>query len=250
MSNRYALELYSVRDLYRQDFAECLRQTAALGYAGVECFGAPTLPAEDVAAALRETGLALVGWHTPIELLEGDKLPETLAYFSAVGCTRAIVPWMPDSTFATRKSTLAFAEQLSAIEKVLAPHGIAIGYHNHAAEFIPFPDGVFPWSVLMDHTTIIAQLDNGNALASKTPGLDIVALVAQWPGRAATVHLKPYSRATGHATMIGEDDIDWPAFLAAANSPGGAEWLIVEYESDLYGQFDGAARCLRALEAL
>lgn len=245
-----ALELYSVRDLYRENFEACLQKTAQIGYAGVECFGPPFLPEARVAAALKESGLKLVGWHLPIESLEGDALPGTAAYLRAVGCARAVVPWMPPETFAEKDSVLAFAKRLTAIQRALSPFGIALGYHNHGAEFTPLADGTLPWALLMDNTTIFGQLDNGNGLSSGTPGLDMAAIVAKWPGRAETVHVKPYSFATGYATMIGEDDIDWPAFLAAAEGPGGAKWLIVEYEEEtLYGQFEGAEKCLRALEA-
>ena len=244
-----ALELYSVRNLYQEDFEACLAKVAAIGYAGVECFGDPMLPAERVAAALKASGLTLVGWHTPINLLEGSLLPLTMAYFKAVGCTRAIVPWADKENFATREATLAFARRLMAIKSAMEPYGIALGYHNHGQEFVPYQDGTLPWAYLMDNTDIIAQLDNGNAYTSGTPGLDTAALVAKWPGRAATVHLKPYAFATGHATMIGEDDIDWPAFLAAAKDPGGAEWFIVEYECEArYSQFEGVERCFEALK--
>lgn len=249
MSLPVALELYSVRDLYREDFDACLEKTAAIGYTGVECFGAPTLPADKVVESLRKHGLTLVSWHTPIDILEGDAFVRTLAYFQQVGCTRVVVPSIAKETFATREAVLAFAKRLTDIQARLAPYGIDFGYHNHAVEFIPLPDGTLPWSVLMDATTITAQLDNGNALASKTPGLDTVALVGQWPGRARTVHLKPYSSKNGHDTMIGEDDIDWAGFIAKAEKPGGAAWLIVEYESAMYEQFDGVTRCLHALKA-
>ena len=244
-----ALELFSVRNLYKEDFEACLAKTAAIGYAGVECFGEPTLPAERVAAALKASGLAIVGWHMPINLLEGGPLAGTMAYLKAIGCTRAIVPWAGPENFATREATLAFAERLMAIRKAMEPFGIALGYHNHAQEFIPHADGTLPWAVLMDNTDIIAQLDNGNALVSGTPGLDTAALAAQWPGRAVTVHVKPYSFTTGHNAMIGEDDIDWPAFISAAQGPGGAEWLIIEYEcEERYSQFEGVEVCLKALQ--
>lgn len=250
MAERYALELYSVRDLYRTDFAECLRRTATIGYKGVECFGAPTLSADLVRDALSETGLELVGWHTPIDLLEGDAFAETMAYFQAVGCTRAIVPWVSPDTFTTREGVLAFAARLTEIQHRAKAYGIAVGYHNHSAEFMPLPDGDMPWAVLMDHTSIIAQLDNGNALSSGI-AMDTAELVSRWPGRADTVHLKPYSRAKGHATMIGEDDIDWSAFIRSAKTTGGCKWLIVEYEEEkLYGQFEGVELCLRALEKI
>lgn len=250
MSLPFALGLYSVRTLYREDFGACLLRTAAMGYAGVECFGAPTLPAEDVRRALEESRLQLVGWHLPIESLEGDALSGTAQYLKAVGTSRAIVPFMPPETFMEAGRIEALADRMNAIQQGLTPHGIHLGYHNHEAEFVPLADGTLPWALLMDRTRLIPQLDTGNALASGTPGLDVSALVKRWPGRAETVHLKPYSRAKGFGTMIGEDDIDWPAFLAAAESAGCA-WAIVEYEEEAaYGQFEGAEACLKALKAL
>ncbi len=246
-----ALELYSTRDLYRENFEACLERTKEMGYEGVECFGAPTLPASRVAQALKTSGLALAGWHTPIDILEGDALSSTVDYFRAIGNTRAIVPWVATENFSTRESVLAFAKRMNGIAKQLAPHGISLGYHNHDAEFRPLPDGTLPWVLLMDNTSIIAQLDNGNALSSKTQGLDPTNLVAQWPGRAETVHLKPYSTEKGFETMIGEDDIDWLAFLTAAEIKGGSQWFIVEYEAEAcYSQLEGAEKCLRALKKM
>lgn len=251
MSKPIALELYSVRDLYRENFEACLQKTAALGYTGVECFGPPTLPAERVLAALQANNLALVGWHLPIETLEGENLSQTVAYLHAVGCTRAVVPWMPPEVFEAAESILSFAKRMDAIAEKLAPHGIALGYHNHHAEFIPLPDGTLPWALLMDNTAIFGQLDCGNALASNTAGLDLVALVSKWPNRAATVHLKPYSSAKGYETMIGEDDVPWCPFVEAAEGIGSAQWLIVEYEEEkLYEQFEGAELCIRALNQI
>lgn len=249
MSLPVALGLFTVRDLYQSDFDACMRKTAALGYTGVECFGKPHLPAQEVLASLQRHGLTLVGWHTPIESLEGDAFDETIKYYQDVGCTRVIVPYMPPETFESRAGIMHFAQQMNAIQARLAPLGMALGYHNHAAEFLPLEDGTLPWTLLMDNTNILAQLDNGNALESNTPGLDINCIVAQWPGRAATIHVKPYSHETGLASMIGKDATDWSAYLYAAEHTGGTEWLIVEYEADDMTQFEGAAECIHALEA-
>ena len=251
MHKPIALELYSVRDLYQKDFEACLRETAALGYRGVECFGDPALPAERVRKALEANRLSLVGWHLPIETLEGERLQETILYLKATGCPRAVIPWIEPETFATVDSVKVFAARLNRIADALAPHGITVGYHNHDAEFIPLENGELPWAVLMDHSHVFGQLDTGNALHSKTPGIDLTHLVSRWPGRAETVHLKPYSYQTGYETMIGKDDVPWVAFVNAAEAIGKAEWLIVEFEEEkMYGQFEGAELCIRALEAI
>lgn len=251
MPRSFALQLYSVRDLYKEDFAACIKKVADMGYKGVECFGAPSQPATTVRALLDAHGLALVGWHLGIDLLEGDQQASTIQYLLDVGCTRAIVPYFDPEAFTSRDSILAFARRMTVVQHALAPHGIALGYHNHGFEFVPLADGTLPFVLLMDSTSLIAQLDSGNALSSKTDGIDPVALVSRFPGRAKTIHAKPYAKSKGFETMIGEDDTDWAAFLHAAETIGGAEWIIVEYEEDhVYEQFDGAERCLRALEAV
>lgn len=247
----YALGLYSVRDLYKQDFDACLAKVAEMGYTGVECFGEPTLPPEQVKAALEKNNLQLVGWHLPIHALEGDALPGTITYLKSVCCARAIVPFESPDTFKSRAAILAFAERMNAIRARLIQADIDLGYHNHEAEFIALEDGSLPWAVLMDNTRLIAQLDTGNALASGTPGLSVSQLVGRWPDRAVTVHAKPYSRKHGFATMIGEDDIDWASFLHACEQSGSTQWVIVEYEEEKHlPQLEGAEQCLRALAAI
>jgi len=249
MSTSFAVQLFSVRDLYKEDFEACVEKVAKIGYRGVECFGEPTLPAEQVKSALAKNNLALVGWHLPIELFDAERIGQTIAYLKAVGCSTAIVPWYAEETFTSRETILSLTERLTAAQNALAPHGIDFGYHNHAAEFIPLPDGTLPWALMMDNSNLIGQLDNGNALASRTPGLDTAALAARWPGRAKTVHAKPFSAEKGYAVLLGDDDIDWPAFLHAAKGPGGAQWVIIEFEEDsLCGQFEGIELCLRAIE--
>lgn len=248
MSLPLALGLFSVRDLYREDFDACMRRTAAMGYTGVECFGAPGLhDAQAVCDALARHGLTLVGWHLPIESLEGDRYAATLAYLQAVGCPRAVVPSYAREAFASREGTLQLAQRMEAIRAALAPHGILLGYHNHEAEFVPLADGTLPWALLMDSTGMFGQLDTGNAMASKTPGIDPAALVSRWPGRADTIHLKPYSHQDGFATMAGEDDTDWAALVAAAQACG-TKWLIVEYEDPKYAQLEGAQLIYQALK--
>ncbi|MDR0897865.1 MAG: sugar phosphate isomerase/epimerase [Oscillospiraceae bacterium] len=244
-----ALGLFSVRDAYARDFEGCIRQVAEMGYTGVECFGAPTLPPERVAEILHAAEMALVGWHLPIEMLEGEAFESALRYVQAVNCPRIVVPSADPSVFATRQGILDFAARLDAIAERFAHYGIALGYHNHAAEFRLLPDGTLPWAVLMDHTTeIFGQLDNGNAMASAPGVLDPALLLSQWPGRAQTIHVKPYSYKNGFKTMIGEDDVDWPELLQAAETMGGTQWLVVEYEEDdFYGQMEGAKLCFEAL---
>ena len=112
-------------------------------------------------------------------------------------------------------------------------------------------EGDIPFHYLYDNTANVGmQLDNGNAL-SAGPETDIYDPLTRYPGRAKTLHLKPYSQKDGYATMIGEDDIDWPKFFALSYAHQPVEWFIVEYECETrYGQMEGVEACIKALKKM
>jgi sugar phosphate isomerase/epimerase len=111
-------------------------------------------------------------------------------------------------------------------------------------------DGQLPFTVFFDSTdpAIVVQMDNGNALSG---GGDVMAVMRRYPGRARSVHLKPYSKERGSAPIIGEDDNDWAAFMQWCRESGGTEHYIVEYENDqAHPQMEGVDLCLKALREM
>jgi sugar phosphate isomerase/epimerase len=250
-----ALELYSVRHALKADPGGTLKAVAEMGYDGVEFAGAPEHPAGQLRAWLDEFGLGCCGWHTPFNLAQPDKLAETIAFNQQVGNTRLIIPSLPESLVRTRSGWLEAAGFFNRLAGELAPHGMVTGYHNHYVEFKPL-DGELPWDTFFGNTdtAVIAQLDTGNALRG---GADPLSLLQRYPGRAVTVHLKPYSLKAGatdpdqgYRPVIGEDDLPWQAIFETCETTGGTQWYIVEYESDAYPPLEAVERCLKALKAM
>jgi sugar phosphate isomerase/epimerase len=100
------------------------------------------------------------------------------------------------------------------------------------------------------------QYDNGNSLSGGAD-IDTAGIIRKYPGRAVTVHLKPYTPSlakddlhAGFRPLIGEDEIPWDEFFQACETVGGTEWYIVEYESDAYPPLEAVDRCLQALRAM
>lgn len=249
MKQRFGLELYSVRDELARDLRGTLKAVKAMGYEAVEFAGAYAHPAEEVAAALKEAGLVCCGWHTPYEYLQDDRLEGTIAYNKTVGNRYVIAPGVWGDDVKSIEGWKRIAATFNEISRKLMLHGMVTGYHNHDFEFKPVDGGV-PYEVFFDNTdrSVVMQLDNGNALGG---GADVCALLRKYPGRARTVHLKPYSRRNGFDTMIGEDDIPWAEFMELCGSVGGTEWYIVEYESEkLYSPMEGVKRCIDALRKM
>jgi len=248
--------MYSVRKGLAVDMEGTLKAVAAMGYEGVEFYGSLQHDAANLRRVLRETGLSLVGWHTQWSALQGESLMETIAYFEAIGNRNVIVPGLPAGMLATQAACRETAQLFNDLAVRLGAHGMRIGYHNHASELVFFEGtAMCPFTEFFDHTdsSVIVQMDNGNALSGRGPG--VLSLLRRYPGRYRTVHLKPYSiekgaiqQAEGFETMIGEDDIPWMDFLYLCNTLGGTEWFIVEFESEkLYPELEGVERNLKAL---
>ncbi|MCX7016972.1 MAG: sugar phosphate isomerase/epimerase [Candidatus Sumerlaeota bacterium] len=250
-----AVQLYSVRHEFAADPRGTLKKVAAMGYEGVEFAGALAGDPKELHAMLKEFGLACCGWHTPFAAVQDDQFEATVAFFQALGNRRAIVPGIPGKLTDSREAWRKIAGVFNQLAEKLAAHGMVTGYHNHHAEFAPL-EGEAPWDTFFSNTDkgVIMQLDTGNAASG---GGDPVAILKRYPGRAGTVHLKPYcfalgkeERRNGFRPLIGEDDMPWKEIFALCETTGGTEWYIVEYESDAYPPLENVERCLKALKAM
>lgn len=249
------LELYSVRHELAEDAAGTIQAVAAMGYEGVEFAGPPQHEAAELRKMLDDTGLVCCGWHTPFNLVLDDALEQTIAFNQTLGNRFVIVPGIPGELRETRDAWRKMADFFNALADKLAPHGMKTGYHNHHIEFTEL-DGEKPWDTFFANTRpeVVMQLDTGNAASG---GGDPVAILEAYPGRATTVHLKPWHAERGaedhHAgfqPIIGDDTLPWADIFRLCETTGGTEWYIVEYESDAYPPLESVERCLNALKAM
>jgi sugar phosphate isomerase/epimerase len=250
-----ALELYSVREDLQRDMPGTLKAVAEMGYDGVEFAGFAGHPAQEVRAILDEVGLVACSSHTGVDQVQGDRLADTIAYNRTIGNSSLIIPGLPGDWTGTRANWLRTAGFFNDLAGKLAAEGMFTGYHNHHTEFAPL-EGEAPWHTLFGNTVqgVVTQLDAGNALAG---GADLMPLLTPYPGRAISVHLKPYSVAAGKSDMeagfrplIGDDDVPWAALFEWCETVGATEWYIVEYESDLFPPLEAVERCLKALKTM
>ncbi|MCL2605266.1 MAG: sugar phosphate isomerase/epimerase [Defluviitaleaceae bacterium] len=247
---KFGVQLYSVRDEFRKDMWGTLRKVKAMGYDAVEFFWEFTHTAQEIKAALKDTGLQCCGWHTPWHYLQPGNLMGTITYNKIIGNAELTVPGLPGEMTGSKAAWLETAKLFNDVAAKLAPYGMRLSYHNHGEEFKTM-EGDLPIRHLMDNTCpcIGLQLDNGNAFSAGAD-TDVYDPITRYPGRVRTIHHKPYSVEKGFATMIGEDDIDWARFFALCDKHQNVDWHIVEYEDEKYSQLEGIEICLKALRKL
>ena len=249
MSFVYSVQLFSVRTVLQQDPMGTLHKLKAMGYGGVEGFGPFKYSASETSYALSDAGLKLVGHHTPWAMVQDDTIQSTIDFFKAVGNKYVIVPSLPKDSTGSIDAWKQMADKFNVISKRLQEEGMILGYHNHHTEFVEI-DGQLPFTVFFDNTdpAIVVQMDNGNAMHG---GADVMAMMKRYPGRARSVHLKPYAKAGGYSPVIGQDDIDWGEFLHWCRDQGGTEHYIVEYEhEETHPQMVGVDLCIKGLKDL
>ena len=238
------LQLYSVRAECGKDLAGTVAAVAKMGYKGVEFAGYHGKSATDLRKLLDDNGLVCCGTHTGLNTLLGDALAKTIEFNKTLGNPFLIVPGMGAKT---RQDWLDKAKQFNEISDKARPLGMWVGYHNHSAEFKEL-EGEKPWDTFFGNTKkdVVMQFDVGNAKGS---GGDAVEYLKKYPGRALTLHVKPWSKSNPKA-VVGEDELPWKEIFNLCETTGNTQWYIVEYEVGGVPALEAVKNCLEGLKKM
>lgn len=252
MINKWALGMFSVREALAKDLWGTLRKIKVMGYDGVEFYGPFRQTAQEVKAALDDTGLECVGWHTSWHSVADEaSMMAVITYNKVLGNEELVIPGLPGEMTCSKAALLKTAKAFDEIALKLENYGMKLAYHNHGGDFVAV-EGDLPIHYFFDNTKRLGlQLDAGNAWDGG-PDVDIYAPLTRYPNRVRTIHHKAYSLKDGFATMFGEDSIDWAKFfkLCREYQPN-ITWHILEYEcAEKYEEFEGIRRSIDAVRGM
>ncbi len=258
--DRVGLQLYSVRDLMKQDMPGTLAKVAAIGFKEVEFAGLFDRPAKEVRAMLDRNGLTTPASHVDWNTV-GKNLPAALETAQTLGQQFVIIPYLTDEDRKQPDVYKRLADLLNRAGAESAKAGILMAYHQHGFEFVPSPDlgGQMPYDYLLANTDpklVKMELDLCWITAAEQ---DPIAYFKKYRGRFPLVHVKdwlkdgkpatpyagalgPDTRFTGNMANVGQGSIDWKGIFAQAGT-GGVRHFIVEHDNpkdplvDLAGSF-------------
>ncbi len=253
------VQLYSLSDLAGDKLVSALNGVAEAGYATTELAGYHGRTAEALRAAHDAAGLRCVGAHVGIRKgdaaepgLDGD-LGRVARDMHVLGVRSVIVPSFPApadlnlkrgpeetaADYYVRASRAVTAEHwkqraavLNTLTERLKGEGLALGYHNHFAEFSDLGGGRTGMDILLSETSsaTVFELDVGWATAA---GADATALLGAHPGRFKALHVKDMVASTtpgaviGHRSVaVGSGTTDWRKLLGAAARVGATQWFV------------------------
>lgn len=248
MKQKFAAQLYTLRDELEQDFPGTLRELKRMGWTAVQISGLRGHTKEQIAAALRENGLAAAGMHIPLERLRHD-LAEVLAEAEMFGTRDLVMPYL-EPELRNEAGYRAVRRELNEIAGKLRSRGYRISYHNHEFELETEVDGVSALEYMLDPSpdnAVLAEIDVYWVLKG---GRDPLSFIAPYANRMPILHLKDMSRdESGTFAEIGTGRIDFAPILAWGEQ-NGVEWYAVEQDICPGSPLDSLAISLENLHRL
>ena len=238
--DKVGVQLYTVRDLMKDDFEGTIAKVAQIGYKEVEFAGYFGRTADQVKAVLDKNGLKAPSTHVQYDELD-DKFPSVVEFSKKIGLDYIICPWIPEDLRKSPDIWKQAAEKFNKAGEQSKKAGMQFGYHNHWFEFLP-TNGKLPYDELLrlcDANLVKMEMD---LCWISTTGKDPVQYFEKYPGRFPLVHVKDVKTMpkitsggaqnfgdTVDLTEVGSGVIDWKRIFAHADQAG-IKHYIVEHD--------------------
>jgi sugar phosphate isomerase/epimerase len=236
------IQMYTFRDLTKDDLLGTLKEVAKIGYQAVEFAGFFGHSAAEVRKVLDDNGLKAPSAHIPVNFTEPDKMESELAqhieYAKEVGLEYVITPWAPFPEVPSEADVENFIGIIDKASQMVTAAGLKYGYHNHDFEF-----KTVGGKTIMDHLLqripaerLIAEFDLGWVhVAGHSP----VEYLKAYQGRTPLAHFKDFVEGRKD-TEIGKGSVDFDSVLKITEEAG-IQYIIVEQEQFASSPLESAA---------
>ncbi len=239
---KFAVQLYSLRELAAREGAEAvLRTVSEAGYDGVEFAGFYDKTPEGMSALLKKYKLEAVSAHIGTDAMEAS-----MPFIDELKIGSVFVPWTDRSVFDDPEKFDSFCKKLESIYAQLHEKGIVFGYHNHAHEFEGGKDRLF--QLLEAEPFMKSELD---VFWATVAGLNPVEYMKKLKGRLAFVHIKEAAKdALKEAQpFVGEGVVDMKGVFDEMKAQG-IGWAVLEVEQYPCGEAEYLVRSLENMKKL
>lgn len=226
--DKIGLQLYSLREETGKDFCATVEKVAKMGYSGVEFAGYGGLKPAEMAKLLADNGLEAYSTHfgslpkTDAELDAEIEMALTVGYKYLV---------CPGHGMKTHDDALRFAEILNETAAKLRPHGLQVGYHNHAHEFVVESGEILMETVLKNtEPDVFAEFDVfWVAYAGYAPE----RFIKKYAGRQPLMHLKELGPDRKSNVECGAGVLDFETIITLGQAVGVKHFIVEQEEYTL-----------------
>jgi sugar phosphate isomerase/epimerase len=272
-ATRHALgfQVYTVRNLIPDHARETLQRVAAIGYREAEVIqdsNSVVLP------LCKEFGIQAVSGHFATPLVTGNfdawkaqyphGVPAGMTWQKAVddaaqaGIKFMVIAYLMPAERGPLDQFRRYAEQFNKAGEATRKAGMQFCYHHHAFEFGP-KEGSRPIDIFLERLDPSLVKFEMDVFWVSVAGQDPVALLKQWKGRVALMHLK--DKAPGLKTHFSEDlspnafrevgfgTLDFAKIVVAAREAG-VQHYFVEQDQVAEDPVDSLHASYRSIERL
>ena len=242
---KVGLQLYTVRDQMKADFAGTLEKVAKIGYREVEFAGYFDSPPKEVKRLLDRNGLTAPSAHIDYDHIT-TKLPEVLEAAKVVGHSYIVCPWIGEELRGDAEGWKRVAQALHKAGADIKKTGIQLAYLNHNFEFKTF-NGQFGYDILLaeaDPNLVKMEMD---LYWITKAGADPLKYFAKFPSRFPLVHVKDMDKNRDFAE-VGSGTIDWKPIFAKSQQAGIKHYFVEQDQSkDPFASIKSSYEYLRDL---
>ena len=184
-----SLQLWSIKEEVKEDFAHALELTEKAGYQGVEFAGYHGKMPEELKELLARYHLKSISAHVGLDRFRGS-FDEEIDYAKKLGHKMIVCPW---SDCKTEAEIVEDARFLESCAKKAARDEIIIGYHNHDQEFKRF-NGRYAMDILLENMPSVRYEPDVFWIAYA--GLDPLVYIKPLAnaGRVCAIHAKELAK--------------------------------------------------------
>jgi sugar phosphate isomerase/epimerase len=231
---KVGIQLGTVRDQLKQDFAGTLAKIANMGYREVELGPYVDKTPKEVRATLDRLGLAAPSTHLFLKDLD-ERWPAVLEMCQVIG-HRYVVIASIDELRKLPGGWNRAAEAFNRAGEKTRKAGIQLTYHNHWRDFVPPATGKLPYDILLDESDPSLVKMEMDLCWIIVGGGDPLKYFARYPGRFPMVHVKDVKKIPDRAwvyggrfdgdyvlpdmTEVGNGIIDWKRIFAHSEQAG------------------------------
>lgn len=238
------IQLYSVRDDIKADYAGTIAKVAEMGYTGVETAGYADgkfygLSPAEFKKSIEDVGMVVLSSHTSRPL--ADSIPATnwdeiwawwdtaIQAHKEAGMKYIVTPWM--KTPATLADLQAYCDYYNQISEKCNAAGLRFGYHNHNFEFKEI-EGELMYDYMLTHTDPAKVFFQMDVYWVGEGGKNPVDYFNKYPGRFELLHIKD------ELELGKSGKVDFESIYNNA-ATAGAKYMIVEVERYTGTPFEG-----------
>lgn len=232
------LQLYSLRESFKQDVPGTLDKVKAMGFRYVELAGTYGMTPAAFKKQLDARALVPVAGHFGYDLYKND-VDAVIRDAKALGLKYTGLAWVPLDGPMTEEKAREVIDVCNSAGRKLGEAGLQFYYHNHGYEFQPYGDATL-MDLLIQETDARYVTFQMDLLWTIHPGQDPAALLLKYPGRWQLMHLKDLRKGVKgdlsggtdirNDVALGSGQADFPAVLASAERSG-VKWYFIEDES-------------------